>query len=393
MEIASITLILDFMEYMFWIGLLGVLAIAMCWSLAVVLFRVGQKGSTARKLSVLLIVEGFVLATAGYPEYALELSEAFYTSNPWLDPVTGISHFLGDATMIALYPPFLAMALATSLTRPFADRRVTIPIAVIAFAIAASALVMYGVLGSEAGMTAMYIAVTLLFLFALVASIDAWRKAKPGIAKTRAGLFAVAFGFRDLFWCFTYGASVWMSATATFSPENPLFWITKVVYALGTLFAVPLIAYGILRAHLFDIDLKVRWTIKQSTLAALIVTFIFLVSEGVSTFLSQELGTVAGLLAAGVVIFFLTPLQQFAERIASSAMPNTKNTPEYVAFRKMQVYEAAVVDALSEGGISAKERALLGHLQKSLGLSDADARAIETDLKSGAGDGALPMPA
>jgi len=165
------------MEYMFWIGLLGVLAMTMCWSLAVVLFRVGQKGSTARKLSVLLIVEGFVLATAGYPDFALELSEAFYTSNPWIDPVFGTLHFLGDATMIALYLPFLAMALATSLTRPFADRRVVIPIAIIAFAIAISAVVLYGAFGSEAGTTAMYIAVTLLFLFALVACIDAWRKA------------------------------------------------------------------------------------------------------------------------------------------------------------------------------------------------------------------------
>jgi hypothetical protein len=31
---------------------------------------------------------------------------------------------------------------------------------------------------------------------------------------------------------------------------------------------VTLIAYGILRMQLFDVDLRIRWTIKQSALAA-----------------------------------------------------------------------------------------------------------------------------
>lgn len=38
------------------------------------------------------------------------------------------------------------------------------------------------------------------------------------------------------------------------------------LYVFGTFLAVPLIAYGILRTQLFDIDLRIRWTIKKSTL-------------------------------------------------------------------------------------------------------------------------------
>jgi uncharacterized membrane protein YebE (DUF533 family) len=161
--------------------------------------------------------------------------------------------------------------------------------------------------------------------------------------------------------------------------ETNFEWLVKIVYALGTLLAVPLIAYGILRAQLFDIDLRIRWTIKQSTLATVVVTIIFLLSEGADRFLSAELGDFAGLLAAAVVVFFLTPLQRFAESIASAAMPNTQNTPEYVAHRKMQVYEAALADARQQGGISDKERALLNHLRESLGLSPADADALERE--------------
>jgi hypothetical protein len=71
-----------------------------------------------------------------------------------------------------------------------------------------------------------------------------------------------------------------------------------------------------------------------------------------------------------------------AERVAGVAMPNTQNTPEYAAFRKMQVYEAAVTEAQQEGGISRKERALLNRLRDSLGVSTSDAEAIEVQMQA-----------
>ena len=81
-------------------------------------------------------------------------------------------------------------------------------------------------------------------------------------------------------------------------------------------------------------------------------------------------------------MFFLSPLQRFADRVASAAMPNTKNTPEYAAFRKMQVYESALAEAQHEGGISDRERALLVRLRDSLGISEADAETIERELQA-----------
>ena len=80
-------------------------------------------------------------------------------------------------------------------------------------------------------------------------------------------------------------------------------------------------------------------------------------------------------------MFFLAPLQQFAERVASVAMPRTQNTPEYAAHRKMQVYESAVAEALQEGGISKKEHALLDRLRDSLGISPTDAETLERELQ------------
>ena len=349
------------------------------------LYRVGSPGTVARKLFILLVVEGFVLVTAGFPEFAsgLEWSfwNSFYESHPTLGFFSGLIHHLSDVVMLSLYPPFLALALDTKLTRPFADKRVRIGLVIGSFVLVLPVIIS----PSPINITLLYSTVTLLFIYALVAAIHAWRTAKSGLARKRAGIFALAFGLRDLGWSLSYGIAAWLMWTqpeATgISDMAMMAMLGKLVYALGTLLAVPLIAYGILRAHLFDIDLRVRWTIKQSTLAASVVAIMFVLSEGAERLLSSELGNVGGLMVAAVlVVFVFTPLQRFAERVATVAMPNTQNTPEYASFRKMQVYEEAVSEAHYEGGISEKERSLLVRLRDSLGISASEADAIEGEL-------------
>jgi len=357
------------------VGFLALAAVAMCWSLAVLLLRTGAPGSVARQLALLLVVEGVTLISTGYID--LFISPATHAQGwyPGFVQFEAIVHTLGDCAMLALYPPFLAAALQTRLTRPFAGRRMRLGLGIASIALVFATL--YTPL--EFGATLLYLSLTLLFAYALVASIHAWYVA-TGMARARAGSFALAFGIRDICWGFVYGAAITMVYSGQYEivdsdASGPVY----IVYALGTLLAVPLIAYGILRTHLFDIDLRIRWTIKQSTLAAAIIAILYLVSEGADRVLSAELGNWGGLLAAAIIVFFLAPLQRFAERVATAAMPNTQNTPQYVAFRKMQVYEAAFADAVREGGISHKERALLIALRDSLGISAADAGAIEAE--------------
>lgn len=347
------------------IGILGLFAIAACWGLAVVLYRVGAAGGVSRKLALLLVMEGITLVTAGFPEFVMGKDQyVVFVQNPALAYFYFILHHIGDAAMLALYPPFLAAALQTKLTRPFASKRMRIIVPAVSSALFVGVMVSAGVWNSPTGALLLYVAMMLLFGFGLVASIHAWRTAERGIDRERAGIFTIAFGLRDLGWGLSYGIFAWLIWTQpelnTMTDEA---WLGKLVYALGTLLAVPMIAYGILRAHLFDIDLRIQWTIKQSTLATIVVTLIFLLTEGADRFLSAELGNFVGLLAAAVVVFFLTPLQRFAERVASAAMPNTENTPEYAMFRKLQVY--------------------LERLRDSLGISAADADSIERELRDG----------
>ena len=330
------------------------------------LWRVGGAGSVARKLSLVFVAEGLALVTAQFPDMLLGIGNDFYEAHPAYRTIGFISHTAADAAMLALYPPFLAAALKTRLTRPFTSKGARLGL--LLYCVALVPAVMLSPL--KVGATLLYGSLSLVFSFALVASLHAWYVAK-GANRARARSFAIAFGIRDICWGLVYAASIYMIFSGYYLGETTAFgYKVKIVYALGTLFAIPLIAYGILRGHLFDIDLKVQWTIKQSTLAAIIITFIFFVSEGADRLFSAELGNWAGLIAAAIVVFFLTPLQRFAENVASAAMPNTKNTPEYAVFRKMQVYEEAVAEAHYEGGISEKERSLLNRLRESLGIAE-----------------------
>jgi hypothetical protein len=356
-------------------GILTLVAIALCWALALLLFRTGTPGSVARKLSLLLVVEGVTLGTSFSTIYLFTSHDQFYALHASAGGVMEFAHYFGDSLMLALYPGFLAATLQTPLVRPFKGNRTYVVMAVLSIAFFIAVLTT----PPQVGILVLSFVLTMLFSFSLVASIHAWHVA-TGMARTRAGIFALAFGIRDVCWGVVYAGVVWEMHTGNLLNET--FVQDFNIYAVGTLFAIPLIAYGILRTQLFDIDLKIRWTIKQSTLAGVFVAIMYIVSEGASNLLEAELGNVAGLLAAAVVMFFLAPLQRFAERVATVAMPNTQNTPEYASFRKMQVYEAALAEALLEGGISEKERTLLVHLRDSLGISEFDAEAIEEELQS-----------
>lgn len=355
-------------------GILSLIAVAMCFALAVLLYRTGAKGSVARKLGLLLAIEGVALGTSDALYYFVVSIDTWEVANPKILRISEILHHVADCAMLAFYPPFLARTLQTPLTRPFAGKRARIALVITAVALYA------GVELSESGLGGMLLfsLMSLLFIYALIAALHAWHRA-TGIARTRAGFFILGFGIRDICWGIVYAGAVWSISTGNDLNDT---WVQGTnIYAMGTLLAIPVIAYGILRTQLFDIDLRIRWTIKQSTLAGIFVAVMFLISEGASEFLSAELGSVAGLLAAAVLMFFLAPLQRFAERVANTAMPNTKNTPEYASFRKMQVYEAALSEAQA-GGVSQKERTLLEHLRQSLGISESDAEAIEAELQA-----------
>ncbi len=86
-------------------GILALVAIAMCWALAVVLFRVGTPGSVARKLALLLVIEGVTLGSSSSLEFLLiSPSEAYRLYRlqipRWSAADSSACRAEGDRTMI-----------------------------------------------------------------------------------------------------------------------------------------------------------------------------------------------------------------------------------------------------------------------------------------------------
>ena len=231
----------------------------MCWALAVVLYRVPSSAGVARMLALLLVIQGVTLVSTGYVDMLFTESVRAHPVYPvWLY-AEGIVHTFGDCAMLGMYPAFLALALQTKLTRPFAYMPVRIGLA------AASIVLFVVVICSplDIGATLLYVLLSSLFGFALVASIVAWRNAPAGAARSRARSFALAFGFRDICWGVVYAGAIWLIFSGKYAitepdADDPTQKALNILYACGTLFYVPLIAYGILRTHLFDIDLRIQ---------------------------------------------------------------------------------------------------------------------------------------
>jgi hypothetical protein len=137
----------------------------------------------------------------------------FYQRNPRFAIVETMVHAFGDCGMLVLYPPFLAAALNTRWTRPFAGKRMRVGTALcaallyaglfwpLATALRTSAAPDFQLLALPTGI--LYAALVARFVFAFAASLRVW-SVSTGAARKRARIFAVAFGIRDVCWGFLY---------------------------------------------------------------------------------------------------------------------------------------------------------------------------------------------
>jgi hypothetical protein len=139
------------------------------------------------------------------------------------------------------------------------------------------------------------------------------------------------------------------------------------------------LAFAILRHQLLGIDVKVKWTIRRGTLAGMFLAVFFVVGQLVQNLLSKELDLIAGAVAAGLMLFALSPLQKVAERVADAAMPGVKAVGEMNLEERVRVYREAVRGAWADGILTHDERDMLDRLCASLGVHDSDARRIERE--------------
>lgn len=340
-------------------GFTGLFAVLSAWGLAAFLRRAAIQDAQVRLFSAVLVVEGLVLVTASAGLVMLLRIEP--TPNYYW------AHHIADCVMLALYPLFLAYALPQPFLAGLRTRKA-------AFALSAIALAVI-LLRAFTDFWLIALLVGVMFIGAFMLAVLAISEAKTPLARRRAQLFAVAFGIRDLAWGFTYLTGFF----GLLRPGGDFVMWGQQIYAGSTLVYVPLVAYGILSARLLDIQVQVKRGVQRGTLAAGFVGIYFLVSEGAASLLSDQFGSVLGLLGATVVVILLTPLHRLTNWL-SGQIVEVDESAEYRAYRKLQLYATAYEDALKMGEVTPSQRMLLDRLRESLGLSDADASHIEVDL-------------
>jgi hypothetical protein len=363
-------------------GVPGILASLAAFFAAVVVLRACTWRRVNRRLAALLFLEGlWVLCGVGL---------IFFVTGRGTASLLALVCGVALAVLPFQYLAFLGVSLDTALVRPFRSRaasRVLLGSAAVAAAAAVAFPAAFATPPYHPGWApwnfqwawAGELATQLLGLvcvFGLVAAILAYRRTEPGsAARLRAKWVAIAFGVRDLY----------VGAFFLFHPfVRPVpFWgdlIYNPVLALVWGGYLLLLAYGVLKSHLFDIDLRIKVALEQSTLAAVITAAFFIGSELVESFVPVD-GTLFGVAAAGLIVLLLRPVQRLAQRFAGRVLQGVEPSPAYLDSRKLDVYRATLEAALEDGHVTDAELTILVRLREQLGISDADAAAAERQLR------------
>lgn len=137
------------------------------------------------------------------------------------------------------------------------------------------------------------------------------------------------------------------------------------------------LAYAVLKHQLLGIDVKVRWTISKSTVAAMFIAVFFIASEGAQLLFGRQ-NELIGLAAAGALVFAMSPLQRLADRLAVKAVPVSIALP--ISNGKDDAFRSAVRLAL-RGGITRREEHDLALLADNLGLNAKRALELRDEVE------------
>jgi hypothetical protein len=355
-----------------WVALAGLI---LSWGLAIYVFFVAPATTTSRLLIAMLFVDGLVMVS-GFSNWTALDGFLGLGSRFW-----GDVHGIADWALVGVYLAFVGAAVQSPLAKPLSGNRARLFLLLTTVALTVLTFVVINRENWVAIVSGMYTFIAVSLTWGFVAALHSWLTAKDRASRSRARAFTVAFGLRDTVWMFVY-LSLIAGFNGYIEREHIIFDIVEIAYVWVIMLYVPLVAYGMLRTQLFDIDLRIKRTLKRSTVVAAFVAVFFLISGLAELFLSSLLGNLLGLLCTSALVFFLDPLQRTAERLSDAAMPKTRDTPEYEVFRKLQVYEATLHATMEDGAVPPQKRPVLDSLIESLGIDPTVARRLEEDAVS-----------
>jgi len=188
-------------------------------------------------------------------------------------------------------------------------------------------------------------------------------------------------------------AAILVPATAGAIGAAPLAWGAPPVETLGLfrILAAALVAYGILKHHVFGLDLGVKRAVRVGFPVA--VGVLALLAAGGALRSGAGDVDVAGLPAyvvggTGVGLVAAAVAFPARRRVADLVLPYVEDEEDYRRARALEVYRAALVQAYAQGGLDTDP--FLRDLRRSLGVSDREHDILRvvarTDAASSAGD-------
>lgn len=363
-----------------WWGTLAILVVPVTLGFAWLVYQAGPRRPLNRWLAVLIYTEGMLVVTC---DDGIAL---FLTGSSHVYAVAQI-HAILHIALPFLYLIFIGRALDTPLVRPL-RHPFSVPILltvmgalqIVRFAyptwfvpgLAHPWFAPWGFIPGPGFVLALQFS-ALVSGYGLVVAIDAWRRARETTAGNRAKAYAVAFMFRDLYWIILL-----LIILPHTNPYESVFWgiVFTQSMPLLTIAFVGILGYGILKTQMLGIDLGVKWTLRRSTLILLLAAAFFLVKEGLEAVLPIE-GVIPSIIGAAAISLLLLPAWRFAGYFTDRVMPEVRDTQDYWAGRRVEVYRQMVSDCYLDGRVGERERVLLARLQERLGITAGEANVIE----------------
>lgn len=156
-------------------------------------------------------------------------------------------------------------------------------------------------------------------------------------------------------------------------------------------------AWGLLKYKVVDLETKLRFTVSRGFVVSVFVAIFFVASEAAETFFTAAIGPYAGLVAAGLLVLAIAPLERLGRKVASGVVDEPVDEEEYRHYRKLEVYRATYEEATADQDPSDRERATLDAMAENLGLSEEERSFVEEQVAqeraSGGRDGTGGVPA
>ena len=142
-----------------------------------------------------------------------------------------------------------------------------------------------------------------------------------------------------------------------------------------------LVAYGVLRYSLFEIDVRFRVSVQRGSVVTLFLGVGWLVSEVASVWFSSAFGSEYwGVFAAAFMLLMLRPIQRIVERMVDLVIPQGPPLQSLDADEQDDFYREHVGLMWMDGQLTPKDRIVLASLRSRLGLAPERAEHIELEV-------------